>query len=96
MAEDRITLITSEGEKVEASINLKHISGLVHNILEDSGVGEEIPLDSVKISVLHKILEFGEHHSFQGIIIPKPIPSPNLADFLDNWDASFIENIAKD
>jgi S-phase kinase-associated protein 1 len=90
MAEDRITIVSAEGDKVIVDVRLKEMSGLVNNILEDSGVHEEIPLEQVKKSVLDRILEFCEHHDYKPVTVPKPIPTPNLADFLDGWDTNFI------
>ena len=49
------------------------MSALVKNIVEDSGVSEEIPLEQVAQSVLAKILEYCEHHEFT---IPEPIAKP--------------------
>jgi hypothetical protein len=40
-----ITLVSAEGAKHVVSAKLRVMSGLVNNVLEDSGISEEIPLE---------------------------------------------------
>ena len=52
MAEEQITLVTSENERVTADPRMRNVSGLINNILEDSSTSEEIPLEHIKSATL--------------------------------------------
>ena len=45
MTDTTLTLVCKEGEKVTARAQFADMSALVKNIVEDSGVSEEIPLE---------------------------------------------------
>ena len=45
MAEANLILSCKDGEKVTTSANFQNMSALVKNIVEDSGITEEIPLE---------------------------------------------------
>jgi len=59
-------------------MRFKNISKLIANILEDSSIEEEIPLD-IETSVLQKVFEFAIMHFFKPPRISKPIKSNDLA-----------------
>ncbi|CAG9318042.1 unnamed protein product [Blepharisma stoltei] len=98
MSDQQITLVTKEGIKVNTRESFRNLSHLINNVLEDSGVGEEIPIEHVSNNVLHSILQFAEHHNFQPAAPPKkPIPSNDIAQALeDPWDAEFIKRFNRD
>lgn len=94
---ETITLVCKELEKVSTNAQFANMSALVKNIVEDSGVSEEIPLEQVAQSVLAKILEYCEHHEFT---IPEPIAKPlqsnNIYDAVPQWDGDFISAFNED
>ena len=98
MEEGRITLVAKDGEKVVTDQRIKEFSVLIKNIVEDSGIQEEIPLVSVTKAILDKIIEYCQHHSY---IVPppikKPIPTDKIEDAVsDPWDAEFINGFEED
>lgn len=97
MSDQQITLVTKEGTKVTTREAFRNLSNLINNVLEDSGVEEEIPID-VSFDVLQHILHFADHHNFQHAAPPKkPVPSNDIAQALeDPWDAIFIKGFSKD
>jgi len=95
---EEITLVTKDGEHVKTKPEFANLSGLIKNVLDDSGPNEEIPLDIVTKPMLEKILEYAIHHEFQSGASPKkPIPSNEIADAVeDSWDAEFIKSMSQD
>lgn len=97
MAEATIILSCKDGEKVSTSSNFQNMSALVKNIVEDSSLTEEIPLEQVTQAVLAKILEYCTHHEYT---IPEPIAKPlqsnNIYDAVPQWDGDFISAFNED
>ena len=58
MSNNKVKLVTSEGEIVEVDVDVASKSVLIKGMIDDSGVEEEIPLPNVKRSVLEKIITF--------------------------------------
>ena len=58
MSNNKVKLVTSEGEIVEVDVDVASKSVLIKGMIDDSGVEEEIPLPNVKRSVLEKIIQF--------------------------------------
>lgn len=70
-----------------------NMSGLLKNMLEDNdNYSEDIPMESIPSSFLKDIIEYCEHYNFDKVPnIPKPLPSNNLSQELnDPWEAAFI------
>jgi hypothetical protein len=98
MEEAKITLVAKEGDKVVTDQRIKEFSVLIKNIVEDSGLQEEIPLVSVSKAILDKIIEYCQHHSYTlPLPIKKPIPTDQIKDAVtDVWDADFINSFDED
>lgn len=53
---------------------------------------DEIPLNEIKAAILIKVIEFMKHHVDTKLPeIEKPLKSANLADFVPEWDAKFVD-----
>ena len=91
--EEKVKLVTQEGEKIEVEKSIITLSVLVKSMLEDAGNEEEIPLPNVKSVILKKIIEFCSHVKETKIVpeIEKPLKSSILAECVDPWFASYIE-----
>ena len=62
-------------------------------VIEDGEDGiSEIPLPNVKSQVLHKVIEFCEHHLQEPMTeIEKPLKSQVMADVVQKWYADFVD-----
>ena len=59
---------------------------------DDDDEQSEIPIMEVNYSLAIKIAKFLERHANDPMRrIPKPIPSNNLGDFVDDWDVKFMD-----
>eukprot|EP00744_Colponema_vietnamica_P000921 GILI01001593.1.p1 GENE.GILI01001593.1~~GILI01001593.1.p1 ORF type:complete len:185 (-),score=75.24 GILI01001593.1:285-773(-) len=93
MAESqKLKLSSAEGTVFEVESEVAMMSQLVKNMVEDSGVEEEIPLPGIKAEVLTKILEYlKHHHANPAREIQKPLQSPVFAENVGDWDAAYID-----
>ena len=88
----KITLVSSDGEKVEISAKAVQKSVLVKGILEDYPDDAEVPLNNVKSNILKKIKEYLEHYeNDEPKEIDRPLPSNNFKDCVQEWDYNFID-----
>ena len=85
----KLTTMDGETQEVEKEIACKSI--LVKGIIDDSGVDDEIPLASVKKSILEKIIQYCEHiHTHSPPEIEKPLRSNDLNSVVHQWYADFV------
>ena len=94
-AEEKITLITKDGQEFKVSPEIKNMSILLQNMLEDSGddYSESIPLGQVPSQYMTPILEYCEHYKFAktATTIQHPLQSKDPAEFIqDPWEREFI------
>ena len=54
----KVKLITMEGETIEVDVEIACKSIILKEIIDDSGIDDEIPLPIIKTSILNKIIEF--------------------------------------
>ena len=88
----KITLVSSDGEKVEISLKAVQRSVLVKGIIEDYPDDAEVPLNNVKSNILKKIKEYLEHYeNTEPKEIERPLPSQNFKESVDEWDNNFID-----
>ena len=88
----KITLVSSDGEKVELSLKAVQRSVLVKGIIEDYPDEAEVPLNNVKSNILKKIKEYLEHYeNTEPKEIERPLPSQNFKECVDEWDFNYIE-----
>ena len=89
--EKKITLVSSDGEKVEISSKAVQRSVLVKGIIEDYPDDAEVPLNNVKSNILKKIKEYLEHYQESDPKeIERPLASQNYQDCVEPWDYEFI------
>ena len=87
----KVVLIASDQGKFEVDENVARKSQLLKNMIEDTGVEEEIYLPNVKSAPLKKIIEFCEHYrNNDPPEIEKPLPKNSLKELVDPWDEQFI------
>lgn len=87
----KVALIASDQGKFEIEENVAKKSQLLKNMIEDTGVEEEIYLPNVKSQPLEKIIKYCEHYkNSEPAEIEKPLPSPSLNGLVDPWDEEFI------
>ena len=93
-----ITLITSDSVKVEVDSRISNLSGLIKDILEDSGTSEELPLPRISKQMLDILLEFTYHHNFNlPSSIPRPLNKTNFSEIIeDPWDVEFINRFSQE
>jgi S-phase kinase-associated protein 1 len=86
-----ITLVSSDGEKMQISAKAAQRSQLVKGIIEDYPDDAEVPLNNVKSSILKKIKEYLEHYQDSDPKeIERPLASQNYQDCVEAWDFEFI------
>ena len=88
---DKVKLTTMDGETVEVDVEIACKSILVKGIVDDSGIEDEIPLASVKKTILDKIIEYCTYiHNNTAPEIEKPLRSNQLSDVVSEWFANFV------
>lgn len=97
-AKGQLRLVTQEGAKVSTDARLADMSGLIKNIVDDSGIQEEIPLPSVSEPILRLLIAYCERQNY---VQPQPIKKPLASDRIEEavteaWHADFINGIAED
>ena len=91
-ADKKITLVSSDGEKVEISSKAVQRSVLVKGIIEDYPDDAEVPLNNVKSNILKKIKEYLEHYeNEEPKEIERPLPSQNFKECVEEWDFKYID-----
>ena len=91
-AEKKITLVSSDSEKIEVSAKAVQRSVLVKGIIEDYPDDAEVPLNNVKSKTLKKIKEYLEHYeNEEPKEIERPLQSQNFKECVGEWDYNFIE-----
>ena len=98
---DRVILISKEEARVEISRKAACQSKLMESmLLEEPENGEEIPLLEVPTNILHKVVEFLNHHMDDPMAeIKKPIPNSKelkMDSIVGRWDADFIDAMESD
>ena len=89
--EKKITLVSSDGEKIEISSKAVQKSVLVKGIIEDYPDDAEVPLNNVKSNILKKIKEYLEHYeNSEPKEIERPLPSSEFKDCVEEWDYNYI------
>jgi len=89
-----LTLISSDAVKIQIDSKAAERSNLLKGLIQDYSEDSEIPMHEVKGDVLKKVVEYLNHWSNgEPKEIPRPLPSNNLKEATDEWDAEFIESI---
>ena len=86
-----LTLVSSEGEKMQISIKAAQRSQMIKRIIDDFPNETEIPLNNVKSNILKKIKEYLDHYQdTDPKEIERPLASQNYQECVDPWDFEFI------
>ena len=86
-----ITLVSSDGEKMQVTAKAAQRSQLVKGIIEDYPDDAEVPLNNVKSNILKKIKEYLDHYQdVDPKEIERPLASQNYQECVDPWDFEFI------
>ena len=86
-----ITLVSSDGEKMQVTAKAAQRSQLVKGIIEDYPDDAEVPLNNVKSNILKKIKEYLDHYQdSEPKEIERPLASQNYQECVDAWDYEFI------
>ena len=86
-----ITLVSSDGEKLQVTSKAAQRSQLVKGIIEDYPDDAEVPLNNVKSNILKKIKEYLDHYQdSEPKEIERPLASQNYQECVDPWDFEFI------
>lgn len=93
-----IVLVTSDNVRVEVDTRISNFSGLIKDILVDSGVSEELPLPRISKHMLDILLQFAIHHNFNlPSSIPRPLNKSNFSEIIeDSWDVEFINRFTQE
>lgn len=88
---EKVTLATMDGETLEVDKEIAIKSVLIRGIIEDSGVEDDVPLPSIKMPILNKVIEYCTYiHQNPCPEIDKPLRSNNLNDVVSEWFANFV------
>ena len=97
-----VSLVSKEGEKFQVSTEIKNMSQLINDILEDNGEEaqcEDIPLTQVSSKFLNVIIEYCTHYDFKKTKtdIIAPLVSKVPKEFIkDPWEVQFIMQFTED
>ena len=88
----KVTLLTSDQGKFEIEQAVAKKSQMLKNIIEDTGIQQEIYLPNVKSAPLQKIITYCDHYrNSDPPEIEKPLSKANLKELVDPWDEKFID-----
>ena len=86
-----LTLVSSEGEKMQISVKAAQRSQMIKRIIDDFPNETEIPLENVRSNILKKIKEYLDHYQdTDPKEIERPLASQNYQECVDAWDFEFI------
>jgi S-phase kinase-associated protein 1 len=92
-----ITLISLDGQKVEIDDKSCGKSNLLKGLIQDYTADSDIPMPDIKGDVLKKVVEYLTHYrETEPAEIPKPLPSANLLDIIEQWDVNYINSVDLD
>ena len=98
MESTNIVLISSDNQKIEIDSESAQKSLLLKGLITDfSNQQDPIQMPDIKYEILKKVVEYLTYYKDKvPKDIPKPMPSANLSEVIDEWDVNFINNIELD
>ena len=98
MDSPNLVLVSSDNQKIDIDSESAQKSHLLNGLISDfSNQQEPIKLPDIKFDILKKIVEYLTHYKDKTPKdIPKPMPSSNLSEVIDEWDVNFINSIELD
>ena len=93
-----IVLISSDNQKIEIDSESAQKSHLLKGLITDfSNQQDPIQMPDIKYEILKKVVEYLTYYKDKvPKDIPKPMPSANLSEVIDEWDVNFINSIELD
>ena len=96
-----VTLVTKEGKKYQVSSEMKNMSKLIQDLLDDGeeALEEDIPLAQISNKYLESIIEYCQHYNFKktNTDIIAPLVSKVPKEFIkDPWELAFISKFSED
>ena len=92
--EIKLTLICGDDGKLEIDSKSAIRSIFIKNKIGSLNKTNGIKLPEVTLDVLEKIIEYLKHYkNKEPQKIPKPLPSINLNEFIDEWDINYISQM---
>ena len=99
MESTNLVLVSSDNQKIELDVESAQKSHLLKGLMTDfnSQQQEPIQLPDIKYDILKKVVEYLTYYKDKTPKdIPKPMPSANLSEVIDEWDVNFINSIELD
>ena len=98
MENPNLVLVSSDNQKIEIDRESAKKSGLLNGLISSPNQPQEpIQLPDIKYDVLKKIVDYLTHYKDKvPKDIPKPMPSANLNEVVDEWDVNFINSFEID
>ena len=98
MEATNIVLISSDNQKIEIDSESAQKSHLLKGLITDFSTQQDpIQIPDIKYDILKKVVEYLTHYKDKvPKDIPKPMPSANLSEVIDEWDVNFINSIELD
>ena len=92
-----LTLTSSDNQKIQIDSKSAERSHLLKGLIADYNQKDDIPLPDIKYDILKKVVEYLTYYKDKTPKdIPKPMPSSNLNEVIDEWDVNFINGIELD
>ena len=89
-----LTLTSSDGIKVTIDSKSAEKSGLLRGLIQDYSEDSDIPVPDIRGEVLQKVVEWLIHWKDEDPkSIPKPLPSHDLKEVTEEWNADFINSV---
>ena len=98
METTKLVLVSSDNQKIEIDSESAQKSHLLKGLMTDFNSSQEpIPIPDIKADILNKVVEYLTYYKGKNPKdIPKPMPSANLSEIIDEWDIKFINGIELD
>ena len=98
METTKLVLVSSDSQKIEIDSESAQKSHLLKGLMTDFNSSQEpIPIPDIKADILNKVVEYLTYYKGKNPKdIPKPMPSANLSEIIDEWDVKFINGIELD
>ena len=95
MESANLVLVSSDNQKIEIDTESAQKSHLLKGLIADFNTQQEpIQLPDIKYDILKKVVEYLTYYKDKTPKdIPKPMPSSNLNEVIDEWDVNFINGI---
>ena len=98
MESANIVLISSDNQKIEIDSESAQKSHVLKGLITDYSTQQEpIKIPDIKYDILKKVVEYLTYYKDKvPKDIPKPMPTTNLSELVDEWDVNFINSIDLD